>query len=94
MREGEGAQRYRGERGPGSPTQGKTGKMTKTSLFGNLINTWDLEILPKHRESTGNSVCPSCETPDTKDQGYCDICCETFQYFLRKCEFLPCQFCL
>ena len=29
-------------------------------------NTGNLEILPKHREDTGNLVCSSCILPDSK----------------------------
>ena len=29
-------------------------------------NTGNLEILPKHRENTGNLVCSGCKFPDSK----------------------------
>ena len=44
-------------------------------------NTGNLEILPKHRENTGNFVWSSCIFPDSKGKGYCDICRENFHFF-------------
>ena len=36
------------------------------------------------RENTGNSVCLSPKFPDSKDQGYCDICCEISLFFFKE----------
>ena len=37
-------------------------------------NTGNLEILPKHRENTGNLVCSNYKSPDSKGKRYFDIC--------------------
>ena len=50
--------------------QGKQGKE----------NTGNLEILPKHRENTGNFVCSSCKFPHSNGKGYCNICRENFHF--------------
>ena len=44
-------------------------------------NTGNLEILPKHRENTGNYVFSSCKFPDPKGKGYCAIWRENFHFF-------------
>ena len=44
-------------------------------------NTGNLEILPKHREKTGNLVCSSCKFPDPKSKKYFGICQENFHFF-------------
>ena len=43
---------------------GKTGKMTKKIPV--RKKTGNLEILPKHRENTGNLVCSSCKFPESQ----------------------------
>ena len=43
--------------------------------------TGNLEILPKHRENTGNFVCSSFKFPDAKGKGYCDVCRKKFHFF-------------
>ena len=43
--------------------QGKQGKWSKK--FPVRENTGNLEMLPKHRENTGNLVCSSCQFPDS-----------------------------
>ena len=43
-------------------------------------NTGNLEILPKHRESTGNLVCSSCKFPDPKSTKYFGIWRENFHF--------------
>ena len=72
--------------------QGKPGKWTKKIHV--RENTGNLEILPKHRENTGNFVCSSCKFPDAKGKGYCDICRENFHFFFRNWIGLPSQFCV
>ena len=52
--------------------QGKQGKWQK--VFPVRENTGNLEILPKHRENTGNLVCSSCKLPDFKGKRYFEIC--------------------
>ena len=46
--------------------QGKQGKWLKKIPV--RENTGNLEILPKHRENTGNLVC--CKFPDSKGKRY------------------------
>ena len=55
-------------------------------------NTRNLEILPKHREKTGNLVCSSCKFPDSQVKRYCDIYCKSFHFFKARIS-LPIQFC-
>ena len=59
--------------------QGKQGKWPKKIPV--RKNTGNLEILPKHKEKTGNFVCLNCKCPDAKGKGYCDICRENFHFF-------------
>ena len=63
----------------GTHGTGKTGKWPKKIPV--RENTGNLEILPKHRENTGNFVCSSCKFPDAKGKGYFDICCKNFGFF-------------
>ena len=63
--------------------QGKQGKWPKKIPV--RENTGNLEILPKHRENTGNFVFPSFKFPENKGKRYFDIC-----RFLS----LPSQFCV
>ena len=46
-------------------------------------NTGNLEILPKHRENTGNLVCSSCKFTDSKGKRYSDICRENSQLYFE-----------
>ena len=46
-------------------------------------NTGNLEILPKHRENTGNLVCSRCKFPDSKRKTYFNICSENFLIFFK-----------
>ena len=56
----------------GLPTaHGKQGKWPKKIPV--RENTGNLEILPKHRENTGNLFFPSCNFPDSKGKRYFDI---------------------
>ena len=57
----------------GTHATGKTGKMATTKIPVRE-NTGKLEILPKHRENTGNLVCSSCKFPDPKGKRYFGIC--------------------
>ena len=43
-------------------------------------DTGTLEILPKHRKSSGNLVCSSSKYLDFKDAGHCYFCCKTFNF--------------
>ena len=52
--------------------QGKQGKWQKKIPV--RENTGIIEILPKHRENTGNLVCLSCKFLDSKGKRYFDIC--------------------
>ena len=70
--------------------QGKQGKWQKEIPV--RENTGNLEMLPKHRENTGNFVCSSCKFLDAKAKGYCDICRVNF-HFSRSWIGLPSQFC-
>ena len=63
----------------GTHGTGKTGKMAKKIPV--RENTGILEILTKHRDNTGNFVCPSCKFPYSKGKEYCDICHENFHIF-------------
>ena len=65
----------------GTYCTGKTGKMVQK--FPVRENTGNLEILPKHRENTGNLVCSICKFPDSKGKRYFDIRSENFQCFLK-----------
>ena len=49
----------------GTYATGKTGKMAE-NIPPVRENTGNLEILPKHREKTGDLVCSSCNFPDSK----------------------------
>ena len=49
-------------------------------IFSVRENTGNLEILPKHRENTGNFVCSSCKFPYPKGKRYWDICHENFHF--------------
>ena len=60
----------------GTHCTGKTGKMAKK-------NPWNLEILSKHRETTGNLVCSRCKFPDSKGKRYFDIHHENFLILLK-----------
>ena len=55
--------------------------------------TGNLEILPKHRENTGNLVCSSCQFPDFKGKRYFEICHKNLLFFLSLIS-LPSQFCV
>ena len=48
-----------------------------------IENTGNLEILPKHRENTGNLVCSSCKFPYSNGKRYFYICRENFNFFLK-----------
>ena len=61
--------------------QGKQEKSQKK--FPVRENTGNLEILPKHRENTGNLACSSCNFPDSKGKRCFDICSENFLFFWR-----------
>ena len=58
---------------------GKQGKWPKEIPV--RENTGNLEILPKHRENTGNLVCSSCKFPDSKGKRYFEICSENLHFF-------------
>ena len=58
-----------------------TGEMARKILV--RENTGNLEILPKHRENTGNLVCSSCKFPDSKGIRYFDICRENSQFYFE-----------
>ena len=72
--------------------QGKQGKWLKEIPV--RENTGNLEILPKHRENTGNLVCSSCKFPDSKGIRYCKICRENLPIFFSSLISLPSQFCV
>ena len=72
--------------------QGKQGKWPKKIPV--RENAGNLEILPKHRENTGNFVCSNCKFPHSKGKGYCDICRENYHFFPRSWIGLPTQFCV
>ena len=55
-----------------------------TKIFPVRENTGNLEILPKYRENTGNSVCSSCKFPDSRGKRYFDICRKNSQIFLKQ----------
>ena len=44
-------------------------------------------------QNTGNFVCSSTKFPDSKVQGYCDICRRIFQFVFKNWMCLPSQFC-
>ena len=52
----------------------KTGKIAQKNACEG--NTGNLEILPKHRENTGNLVCSNYKFPDSKGKRYFEICRE------------------
>ena len=54
--------------------QGKQGKWIKEIPV--RENIGNLEILPTHREDTGNLVCSSCKFNDSKGKQYFNICSE------------------
>ena len=64
----------------GTHCRGKTGKMERKKIPVRE-NTGNLEILPKHRENTGNLVCSSCKFRDSKGKRYFKICRKYFQLF-------------
>ena len=49
-------------------------------------NTGNLEILPKHRENTGNLVWSSGKFPDSKGKIYFEICHENLQKIFEVCQ--------
>ena len=67
--------------------QGKQGKWQKE--FPVRENTWNFEILSKHREfclntgKTGNFVSSSCKCSDSKSKGHCDSCRKKNIFFLE-----------
>ena len=61
--------------------QGKQGNRENDKKKSVRENTGNLEILPKHRENTGNLVCSSCKFPDPKSKKYFGICHENFHFF-------------
>ena len=56
-------------------------------------NSGNLEILPKHRENTGNLVCSSCKFPDSKGKSYSKFAAEISNFCLSLIR-LPNQFCV
>ena len=48
-----------------------------------MANTGNLEIMPKHRENTGNLICSSCKFSDSKGKIYFDICHENSQFLFE-----------
>ena len=60
---------------------GKQGKWQKKIPV--MENTGNLEVLPKHRENTGNLVYSSCKFPDSNGKRYFEICHENLQFFLK-----------
>ena len=62
---------------------GKTGKMAEK--FSVRENTGNMEMLPKHKENTGNLVCSSCNFPDSKGKR-CSIFAVKIFIFLEELD--------
>ena len=66
----------------GYPLHRKNRKMaTKKSCQGKLEISLSKLCQLKHKENTGNVICPSCKFPDSMGKRYFNICRENFRFF-------------